>query len=122
MTMFKILILEDEALSAHHLANLIARYDKNMEVVAKLPSIHAALQWFSEHPMPDLIFMDIHLEDGSSIAVLKQTAVSAPVIFTTAFEGELLKTCDVHYFACLPKPISKDGLAEVLNNFKQLML
>lgn len=120
--MFKILIIEDEALSANRLAMLIERYNKNIEVVAKIPSVRSALQWFIEHPMPNLIFMDIHLEDGPSIAILNQTLISAPVIFTTAFEDELLKAYPVNYFACLSKPVNQDELAEVLDHFKHLSL
>ena len=120
--MFKTLIIEDEALAANRLVMLIERYDNRIEVVAKLPSVHSAVRWFLEHPMPDLVFMDIHLEDGPSISILNQTLISAPVIFITAFEDELLKTCDVNYFACLTKPVSQDDLAAVLDNFKQLTL
>ncbi|AEE52049.1 LytR/AlgR family response regulator transcription factor [Haliscomenobacter hydrossis] len=120
--MFKILIIEDEALSANRLAMLIERYDKNIEVVAKIPSVRSAVRWFLVHPMPDLVFMDIHLEDGPSIAILNQTLISAPVILTTAFEDELLKVYPVNYFACLPKPVSNDELTEVLDHFKRLIV
>lgn len=121
-TMLKTLIIEDEALAANRLAMLIARYDKRIEVAAKLPSINAALQWFRAHPMPDLVFLDIHLEDGLSIAILKQIPISAPVIFTTAFKDDLLKIHNIDYFACLPKPVNQHDLAAALDSFKQLAL
>jgi two-component system response regulator LytT len=120
--MFKILIIEDETLAANRLAMLVNRYDSSIEVVAKLPSVHSAVRWFLEQPMPDLVFMDIHLEDGPSLSILNQTSISAPIIFITVFEDEILRNSNANHFACLTKPVNQDDLTAVLDNIRQQIL
>lgn len=117
--MFRTVIIEDESLAAKRLEVLIKRYHNSIEIVAKLPSIKHAVQWFLEHPMPDLVFMDIHLEDGLSFAITEQVQITSPVILTTAFDDELIKAFKAGYFACLLKPINKDDLAAALDKFRQ---
>lgn len=117
--MFRTVIIEDESLAASRLEMLIKRYHNSIEIVAKLPSIKLAVQWFQEHPMPDLVFMDIHLEDGLSFAIAEQIQLTAPVILTTAFDDELIKAFKARYFAYLLKPINKEDLAAVLDKLGQ---
>ena len=65
-----VLILEDEQRSAERLAGLLAQCDPTIRVLAMLPSVAQGLTWFatpdqgpgqSDHP--DLLLLDIHLED-----------------------------------------------------------
>lgn len=39
---------------------------------------HAKRRMAGKNPAPDLIFMDIHLSDGSAFEIFKRTAVEAP--------------------------------------------
>lgn len=117
--MFKTVIIEDETLATRKLEMLVKKYNNSIEIVAKLPSIKLAVQWLREHPTPDLVFMDIHLEDGLSFAITEQVEMQAPIILTTAFDDELIKAFKANYFACLLKPINKEDLAAVLDKFGQ---
>jgi len=118
----RVIIIEDETLAALRLENMIRQCDESLEVVAKLPSIKAAVQWLKTQPQPDLIFMDIHLEDGSSFSIFEQTDVEAPVIFTTAYDAYTLQAFKVNSIDYLLKPINANELAFAIEQFRKLKL
>ena len=61
-----VLIIEDEQAAARRLEKQILAIRSEAHILAKLDSIESALDWFSAHPMPDLVLLDIHLADGAS--------------------------------------------------------
>jgi two-component system, LytTR family, response regulator LytT len=82
----KILIFEDESLSAEHLVKLIGRYDPSIELLGIIESVKQGVEWFPNHPHPDLLLMDIQLSDGSCFELFKQVRLEVAVIFTTAYD------------------------------------
>ncbi len=116
----KILIIEDEDVAARNLQRLIKEYDENYIICATLKSISSSIDWFSKNPIPDLIFMDIQLSDGKCFDIFKQITVSAPIIFTTAYDEYAIKAFEVNSIDYLLKPISKEKLTKAINKFKQL--
>ena len=59
----KTIIIEDENLSAQRLEGMLKTYDPGIQVLAQLPSVAESVQWLRQNEAPDLVFMDIHLED-----------------------------------------------------------
>lgn len=118
--MLKTVIVEDETLAAKKLEILIKKYDSSIEILAKLPSIKEAVKWFNQNTAPDLIFMDIHLEDGLSFAIFEATSVHVPVIFTTAFDEYTINAFKVNSIDYLLKPINYEDLSRSLDKFHQL--
>ena len=57
----KALIIEDEIMAAKTLQKLLGEVSPETEIVAVLESIEDSVAWIEENPMPDLMFMDIHL-------------------------------------------------------------
>ena len=62
----KALIIEDEKAAVRNLQAVLARVAPEVEVIEVLDSVEDALDWFATHSMPELIFVDIHLADGSA--------------------------------------------------------
>ena len=118
--MIHAIIIEDESLAAKRLEGLILKCKKDIHIIAQLPSIKSAVKWFAQNPQPDLIFMDIHLEDGLSFSIFEQTAVTAPVIFTTAFDEYTIKAFKVNSIDYLLKPINFDDLSQSLDKYFRL--
>ena len=87
----KALIIEDEVLAAQSLQKLVSEVAPETEIIGILQSIEESVVWFGENPMPDLVFMDIHLADGSSFAIFEQVQITCPIIFTTAYDEYALK-------------------------------
>ena len=116
----KVAIIEDETLAARRLEGLVKQYDPSIEVVTTLTSIKNAVKWFSANPAPDLLFMDIHLEDGLSFTIFEQVEIMTPVIFTTAFDAYMMKAFKVNSVDYLLKPINREELAQALDKFKKI--
>ena len=57
----KTIIIEDEKAAVRNLKALLQEVNPGIEVETSLDSIASSLDWFATHPMPDLLFMDIHL-------------------------------------------------------------
>jgi len=53
---------------------MLQKYDPAIQVLAKLPSVAETVEWFHQHQEPDLIFLDIHLEDDLSFAIFYANA------------------------------------------------
>lgn len=116
----KALIIEDEVVAAKALQKLLKEVNPSIEVVNILESVEDCVEWLEANPMPDLIFMDIHLADGSSFTVFEQVDITCPVIFTTAYDEYALKAFEVNSIDYLLKPISKEALKRALNKYFSL--
>ena len=62
----KVLIIEDERPAAHKLIRLLEEADRQIEVIGLLGSIEQAINWLTDNPAPELIFMDIIREEAVS--------------------------------------------------------
>jgi DNA-binding LytR/AlgR family response regulator len=114
------LIIEDESLTARRLESLLQQCDPALRVEAVLPSVAEAVDWLRAHGQPDLIFMDIHLEDDLAFRIFEQIEVLAPVIFTTAYDEYMIKAFKVNSIDYLLKPVNPDELAQAIGKFKAL--
>jgi len=68
-----VLIIEDEQLAARRLESMVLAYDPEIKVMAKLESVEDSVEWFKNNTHPDLIFLDIHLEDDLSFVIFDST-------------------------------------------------
>ncbi|MFN8346675.1 MAG: LytTR family DNA-binding domain-containing protein [Spirosomataceae bacterium] len=115
----KILILEDEPLAAKRLEALVKAIEPTAEILAKLDSVRSTVKWFHEHPQPDLLLMDIQLADGLSFEVFQLADVTAPIIFTTAYDEYAIRAFKVNSVDYLLKPIEQEELEAAIDKFKQ---
>lgn len=114
------IIIEDENLTAKRLEGLLKKYDPSIQILATLPSVQEATQWLGSHPSPDLVFMDIHLEDDLAFKIFQQVNLQAPVIFTTAYDEYMIQAFKVNSIDYLLKPINYEELVQALEKFKSL--
>lgn len=114
----KAIIVEDEKRAAKHLVRLIQEVDNSIEVIAELQTIDQSIEWFRNNTMPDVVFMDIHLADGSSFEIFKEIDIECPIIFTTAYDEYALKAFGVNSIDYLLKPINKVDLERALTKIK----
>lgn len=114
------IIIEDETLTAKRLLSLLHKYDPAIDVLAMLPSVKEAVDWFDSNQAPDLIFMDIHLEDDLAFRIFDQVELKAPVIFTTAYDEYMIQAFKVNSIDYLLKPVNYDELVQAIEKFKSL--
>ncbi len=116
----KVVIIEDEVFASQALENLIHEIDHEIEVVAVLQSIDESVEWFKLNPLPGLVFMDIHLADGSSFAIFDEVKITCPIIFTTAYSEYALKAFEVNSIDYLLKPISKKDMERAIGKYRNM--
>jgi DNA-binding LytR/AlgR family response regulator len=114
----KVLIIEDEQLAARRLEKMVLDYDPAIEVLAKLESVEESVEWFRTHPHPDLIFLDIHLEDDLSFVIFEKVRVNSPIIFTTAYDEYAIRAFKLKSIDYLLKPIVQEQLNQAIAKYK----
>jgi two-component system LytT family response regulator len=114
----KALIIEDETIAAQALQILAKEVYPNIEILAVLQSVDESVEWFQTCPSPDLVFMDVHLADGSAFGIFEKTAIHCPVVFTTAYDEYALKAFEVNSIDYLLKPINKKDLERAIDKYK----
>jgi two-component system LytT family response regulator len=115
----KAIIIEDEILAAKHLQTVISEVGE-IVVLARLESISESINWLNSNTQPDLIFMDIHLADGSAFEIFRHVTISCPIIFTTAYDEYALKAFKVNSVDYLLKPIDAEAVKLALKKLKEL--
>ena len=116
----KALIIEDEKAAVRNLQAVLARVAPEVEVIEVLDSVEDALDWFATHSMPELIFVDIHLADGSAFELFEKVEIRCPVIFTTAYDEYALRAFKVNSIDYLLKPIGEEEMRAALSKLRHL--
>jgi DNA-binding LytR/AlgR family response regulator len=110
-----ILLIEDELPAARQLTRLLQTHLPGGTILETLDSVESAVRWFRAFPAPDLVFMDIQIADGLSLDIFRQVNVSAPVIFTTAYDQYAVQAFKVNAVDYLLKPVDPEDLQKALD-------
>ena len=108
------IIIEDEPLSVAELRTTLAEVAPQIEVVATASSVAEAAAVIAGVGH-DLIFMDIHLGDGSGFDIFQRTEISVPVIFITAYDSYALKAFENKGIDYLLKPFGREDLQRAID-------
>ena len=114
------LIIEDETLAAEKLESMLTSIDPDFEVVGILESVLESINWLSTNKHPDLIFMDVQLDDGICFEIFQSIKIDVPIIFTTAYDSYAIKAFQVNSIDYLLKPIEEETLAKSIQKYKSL--
>lgn len=118
--MTRIVIIEDEKLTANDLRQTIIDIDANYQVVAMLKSVSEATNFFNNNTNYDLIFSDIQLSDGTCFDIFKNSKISKPVIFCTAYDEYALKAFKTNGIEYLLKPFNSPSVEMALKKYHSL--
>ena len=113
----KIVIIEDEIITAKDLKNTLLSIDTKIEIVTMLQSVEEGIEYLSTNQNFDLIFSDIQLGDGLSFDIFKQTQNNKPIIFCTAFNEYALQAFSTVGIDYILKPFSKESVTKALSKF-----
>src|SRR5512138_522832 len=114
----KVVIVEDEEFAVRRLQAMIHTFDPSVEVMASLESVADAVEWFRTNPEPDLIFLDIHLDDGLGFTIFEKVKVTAHIIFTTAFDEYAISAFKLKSIDYLLKPVMQEDLNNAILKYK----
>lgn len=113
-----VLIIEDEDQAAKKLRRILKELLPESFIHGAIESVEDAVEWITDNPSPDLIFMDIHLADGLSFEIFTKIEVSSPVIFTTAYDQYALRAFKLNSVDYLLKPVEKEELEKALQKYR----
>lgn len=116
----RVLIVEDETSSYQNFMCIIREMASDIEVVGNTESVAETVSWLRQNAPPDLIFMDIHLSDGSAFSIFAQTEVTVPIVFTTAYDQYALDAFRVNSIDYLLKPIKAKDIERAIDKFHRL--
>jgi DNA-binding LytR/AlgR family response regulator len=113
------LIVEDETFAADHLTYLLATYHPDIKVIGRTDSVSSTVEWLKQYTV-ELIFMDVHLNDGLSFSVFEQLHITTPIIFCTAYDSFAIQAFSVNSISYLLKPIDIDELNKSIKKLYSL--
>jgi two-component system, LytTR family, response regulator LytT len=115
----KILIVEDETAAYENLVDILSSMGSDIEITGYTESISQTIKWLKANPNPDLIFMDIHLSDGSAFSIFSKIKLEVPIIFTTAYDEYAIEAFKVNCIDYLLKPIKVEEMKRALDKFRK---
>ncbi|MBW6501121.1 MAG: LytTR family DNA-binding domain-containing protein [Bacteroidales bacterium] len=115
-----ILIVENEAPAAGKIIKLLKVIDNTIAVLGVIETVEEAINRLQESPLPDLVLMDIQLDDGLCFEIFETVNVEIPVIFTTAYDEYTLKAFKVNSVDYLLKPIDEGSLRSAIAKYRKL--
>lgn len=116
----KIVIIEDEQLTARDLAESITAAVPGVEIIATLSSVKEAVDFFKENNDAELIFSDIKLGDGLSFKIFDSVGTNIPVIFCTAYDEYALQAFRAAGIDYILKPFTVKTITAAIAKYKQL--
>ncbi len=115
-----VLIIEDEKHASDKLKKMLADLDPGIHIMDVLESVQQSIEWLMSRQSPDLIFMDIQLDDGICFEIFDVVKIQIPVIFTTAFDEYAIRAFKVNSIDYLLKPVDREHLKGALDKFRLL--
>lgn len=114
----RVLIVEDETLAAEKLESMLLQLDPAIAIAGKLQSVLETINWLNENPSPDLIFMDIQLDDGICFEIFDTVRIETPIIFVTAYDSYAIRAFEVNSIDYLLKPLEMEALSRALGKYR----
>lgn len=116
----KIVIIEDEQLTAEDLRDILMAASPDNDIIKILYTVEEAIDFFHKYSDVDLIFSDIQLGDGLSFEIFKQVNPPAPIVFCTAYDEYALNAFETHGIHYILKPFNSRKIEEAIDKFKAL--
>lgn len=120
MKPLNVIIIEDEIPAARLLYSMVSTLRPEWKVEIIPGSVDDAVEWFTLHEEPDLIFLDIHLTDGDAFDFLSAVQPKSAIIFTTAYDQYAIRAFSVNSIDYILKPVDEKNLANAITKYESL--
>lgn len=120
MKPLNVIIIEDEIPAARLLYSMVATLRPEWKVEIIPGSVDDAVEWFTLHEEPDLIFLDIHLADGDAFDFLSAVQPKSAIIFTTAYDQYAIRAFSVNSIDYILKPVDEKNLVNTITKYESL--
>lgn len=119
--MIRAIIIDDEPQLRKSLAKLLSVHCPSVTIAGEAESVQSAYIAIQRY-QPDLIFLDIRMEDGTGFDLLKKfEKVNFQTIFVTAFEEYAIKAFHFSAIDYLLKPVDPEELIAAVDKLKNIV-
>ena len=113
------LIVDDEPLARVRMRSLLAPYSSEIEIVGEAASGAEAIEKIGQL-LPDVVFLDIQLNDMDAFEALKSLEEDMPlIVFTTAYDNFALRAYEENTVDYLLKPVEPARLEKTVEKLRK---
>jgi DNA-binding LytR/AlgR family response regulator len=113
----KIVIIEDEKITARDLAQTIKQLYPESRIEAILSTVKESICYFNDGVDIDLVFADIQLGGGLSFEIFSKVEIVVPVIFCTAFDEYALNAFRANGIDYILKPFTTETVTAAIQKY-----
>jgi two-component system LytT family response regulator len=117
-----VVIIDDELDARRVIRKYIERYFPDFKIIGEAGCVGEAVKIIMESK-PDILFLDIHLQDGTGFDVLDSLdshGQEIGIVFTTAYDQHALKAFQYHALDYLLKPVEPELLIKAVQHIQSL--
>ncbi len=116
-----IVIIEDEIPTGEILSDMLLELDNTIQINAQLRSVTEVKHYFAKNiHTPNLIFLDMQLQNENSLDLLSDYTLPAPIIYVTAYDQYAEQAFKESSIDFIPKPIKIERLSAALKKYQTL--
>lgn len=124
--MITALLIDDDANLRSGMKTLLDRYAPEIEIIGEADSVKNGVE-VMEKLQPQVVFLDIQMNDGTGFDVLEQIAQrngksTSHIVFITAHEQYAIKAFRFSALDFLLKPVDPDELQKVIEKIKNVLV
>lgn len=122
--MITALLIDDDSNLRNGMKSLLARYAPEIRIIGEADSVETGVPLLLQNP-PQVLFLDIHLGDGSGFDLLeevnKKGKLNSQIVFITAHEQYAVKAFRFSALDFLLKPVDPEELQKVIGKLKDVI-
>lgn len=122
--MITALLIDDDSNLRNGMKSLLARYAPEIRIIGEADSVETGTALLLQNP-PQVLFLDIHLGDGSGFDLLeevnKKGKLNSQIVFITAHEQYAIKAFRFSALDFLLKPVDPEELEKVIGKLKNII-
>jgi len=118
--MIRTVVVENEVNAQKLLTTILKQYVPDLELIGVSGSVKASLELI-ESNQPDLVFLDIELDDGTAFDLLEKIENQCfKLIFVTAYDNFALKAFEYEAIDYIVKPYSPKEVIKAVKRVEQI--
>lgn len=123
--MITALLIDDDKHLRKGMKSLLERYASEIAIIGEAESVKTGIVALEKYK-PQVVFLDIHLSDGTGFDILEEISkihgkVNTHIVFITAHEQYALKAFKFSALDFLLKPVDPDELQKTINKIKEAL-
>lgn len=123
--MITALLIDDDKHLRKGMKSLMERYASDIVIIGEAESVKTGIVALEKYK-PQVVFLDIHLSDGTGFDILEEISkiqgkINAHVVFITAHEQYALKAFKFSALDFLLKPVDPEELQKTITKIKETL-